>query len=47
MHEFGAVISERPPDTKDLQASHELEQFLKAMGLYEDEVGTRRRKVSI
>lgn len=44
--EFNAVISERAPDTKDLAASQELEKFLKAMGLYEDDAGSKRRKVS-
>lgn len=43
--DFGTVISERAPDMKDLVASQELEKFLRAMGLYEDETGSRRRKV--
>lgn len=43
--QFGAVISERAPESKDLAATQELEKFLKAMGLYEDDEGYRRRKV--
>lgn len=42
---FGAVISERAPDAKELAASQELQKFLTAMGLYEDEAGSKRRKV--
>ncbi|CAM9894655.1 unnamed protein product, partial [Scytosiphon promiscuus] len=40
---FGAVISDREPEPKDLAASQELEKFLKAMGLYENDEGSRRR----
>lgn len=43
--QFGAVISERAPETRDLAASLELEKFLRAMGLYENDTGSRRRKV--
>lgn len=43
--QFGAVISERAPETRDLAASQELEKFLRAMGLYENDTGSRRRKV--
>lgn len=42
---FGAVISDREPESKDLAASQELEKFLKAMGLYENAEGSKRRKV--
>ena len=42
---FGAVISDREPESKDLAASEELEKFLKAMGLYENAEGSKRRKV--
>ncbi|CAM9353057.1 unnamed protein product [Ascophyllum nodosum] len=41
---FGAVISERAPESKDLAATQELEKFLQAMGLYENDEGSRRRK---
>ncbi|CAN0014987.1 unnamed protein product, partial [Ectocarpus sp. 12 AP-2014] len=41
---FGAVISDREPESKDLAASQELEKFLKAMGLYENAEGSKRRK---
>ena len=44
---FGAVISERAPESKDLAATQELEKFLQAMGLYENDEGSRRRKVSL
>lgn len=44
---FGAVISERAPESKDLVATQELEKFLQAMGLYENDEGSKRRKVSI
>lgn len=44
---FGAVISERAPDAKELAASQELQKFLTAMGLYEDDAGSRRRKVCV
>lgn len=43
--QFGAVISERAPETRDLAASQELEKFLRVMGLYENDKGSRRRKV--
>lgn len=43
---FGAVISERAPESKDLVATQELEKFLQAMGLYENDEGSKRRKVS-
>ncbi|CAM9173425.1 unnamed protein product [Pylaiella littoralis] len=46
-HHFGAVISDREPEKKDEEASKELEKFLKAMGLYENEEGSRRRQVKI
>lgn len=42
---FSAVISERAPEAKDLESSQELEKFLKAMGLYEDATGQRKRQV--
>lgn len=42
---FGAVISDQAPSKKDEDASTELEKCLRVMGLYENEEGSRRRKV--
>lgn len=42
---FGAVISDQAASKKDLAASAELEKCLRVMGLYENDEGSRRRKV--
>lgn len=42
---FGAVISHQAASKKDLAASAELEKCLRVMGLYENDDGSRRRKV--
>ncbi|CAM9270505.1 unnamed protein product, partial [Discosporangium mesarthrocarpum] len=43
--EFGTVISHAQPSKKDHDASAQLDKFLRVMNLYEDDEGSKHRKV--